>query len=430
MIGFIKNAINPGVRVREVFAWAMYDFANSGYTLVVLTAVFAPFFTGVIVGIEHSWGASIWSWALAVSYLIVMLTATPLGQWADRHAAKRKLLMGTTLGCVLATVLLGWTGQGMVIAAIILIILSNTFYSWGEGFIAAFLPEIARKEKLGTISGLGWGIGYLGGMLTLGICLLYLIWAFEQGYSEAQAVPVTMWIVAIIYGLCACVTFAFLKERAQPQTGIQEKSFYFKKIKASIIAVRKYPDLRAILLSTIFYQGGVAVVIALAAIYAQDVIHMDITETIIMMFVLNLAAAGGAFLLGFFQDLLGHKRVLIIVLVIWAVTCFGVSLCVNQAQFWVAATMAGLCMGSSQSIGRAMVGLFAPKERLTEFFGLWSICTRLAAIIGLLLFGLLNQWKGPQFSIAAISILFIIGIIMLIPLDVKRGIALAAPQVQ
>lgn len=428
MKNFIQNALNPGVKVREVLGWAMYDFANSGYTLVVLTAIYAPFFTGVIVGNDKPWGATAWSWALAVSYLIVMLSATTLGQWADRHGAKRRLLMFTTAGCVVTTALLGWTGAGAVALAIGMIILSNTFYSWGEGFIAAFLPELAKREKLGTISGLGWGIGYLGGMLTLGVCLAYILWAMKQGRTEAEYTPVTMWITAGIYGACACVTFALLKERAKPRQALLRRASVWAEIGLSIQSVRAFPDLRQILLSTVFYQGGVAVVIALAAIYAQDVVHMTQQEIILMMFLLNIAAAGGAFMLGFLQDWLGHKLMLIVVLLVWAITCVGVSMCHTKGEFWLAATMAGLCMGSSQSIGRAMVGLFAPEKRLAEFFGLWSLSTRLASIIGLVLFGLLNWMFGARVGVGLISMLFVAGIVMVLPLDVQRGIWLAELQ--
>lgn len=424
MKNWLQNALNPGVKIREVFGWAMYDFANSGYTLVVLTAIYATYFEGVV-SAGKPWGQTVWSWALAVSYLLVMLSATTLGQWADRHGAKRRLLVFTTAGCVVTTALLGWTGPGSVALATGLIILSNTFYSWGEGFIAAFLPELARKEKLGAISGLGWGIGYLGGMLTLGICLAYILWAQSRGQTQTQAVPATMWITAVAYGLCACVTFALLKERAKPRHALSPDASVWTEVKASLGLLKQYPDLRQVLLSTVFYQGGVAVVIALAAIYARAEIGMGLDEIIIMMFVLNIAAAAGAFMLGFLQDWFGHKRVLVAVLLAWALTCLGVSLCHTKTEFWVAATMAGICMGSSQSIGRAMVGLFAPSRRLAEFFGLWSLSTRLASIIGLLLYGLVNLLFGARIGVAVIALLFIIGIIMVLPLNVQRGIRLA-----
>lgn len=434
MLKSIQQALNPGVRLREVFGWAMYDFANSGYTLVVITAIYSQYFTDVVVGANRPWGPTAWSWALAFSYLIVMLTAPLLGQWADQHGSKRRLLMYTTFGCVISTAALAITGEGSVIAALLLIVLSNTCYSWGEGFIAAFLPELAKREKMGLISGLGWGIGYLGGMLTLGICLIYIQWVAQVDGATEQvstimmwnAVPVTMWIVATTYGLCACATFVFLKERAQPSGNSNQKNRnWFEQLRMTLAALKSFPDLRQVLLSTVFYQGGVAVVIALAAIYAKMVIGMELQETIMMMFVLNIAAVVGAFLLGHVQDSFGHKATLIGVLCAWAVTCLGVALCTTKWQFWIAATCAGLCMGSSQSIGRAMVGLFAPQERLAEFFGLWSLATRFASIMGLVLVGALNYLLGLSWSVAIISLFFIVGMLMLKPLDVKRGIDLA-----
>lgn len=434
MLKTIQQALNPGVRLREVWGWAMYDFANSGYTLVVITAIYSQYFTDVVVGSNQPWGTTAWSWALAFSYLIVMLSAPLLGQWADQHGSKRRLLMYTTLGCVISTAALAATGKGSVIPALLLIILSNTCYSWGEGFIAAFLPELAKREKMGLISGLGWGIGYLGGMLTLGICLVYIQWIAQDNAGSAntspemmwQAVPVTMSIVAVIYGLCACITFLLLKERARPNVNSYQGHTWREQLLATLSALKNFPDLRQVLLSTVFYQAGVAVVIALAAIYAKTVIGMALQETIMMMFVLNIAAVAGAFLLGHVQDRFGHKPTLLAVLFAWVLTCLGVALCTTKWQFWIAATCAGLCMGSSQSIGRAMVGLFAPQLRLAEFFGLWSLATRLASIMGLVLVGALSWLLGLSWSVAIISLFFVVGMLMLKPLDVERGIALAA----
>ncbi len=170
------RTLNPGVRRREVFGWAMYDFANSGYTTVVITAVFAAYFVGGIAG-KAAWATFAWTAALSVSYAIVMLTMPTLGAWADRRAAKKRLLAVVTVGCVLSTAALAAVGPGAVAWAIVGIIVSNTFYAWGESLSAAFLPELARPEAMGKVSGWGWGLGYVGGMLTLGLCLAYVLWA-------------------------------------------------------------------------------------------------------------------------------------------------------------------------------------------------------------------------------------------------------------
>ena len=167
---FSTDALNEGVRPREVFAWAAYDFANSGYTTVVLTAVFNAYFVGVVAG-NAPWATLDRTAALAASNVLVMLLMPALGAWADLHAAKKRLLMLATAGCVAGTVALAEAGPGMVGFAVLAIIVSNTFYSIGESLTAAFLPELARREALGRVSGWGWSFGYFGDMLTLNLSL-------------------------------------------------------------------------------------------------------------------------------------------------------------------------------------------------------------------------------------------------------------------
>ena len=135
----------PGVRPREVLAWSMYDFANSGYTTVVITAVFNAYFVAVVAG-NVPWATLAWTLTLAVSYAAVMVTAPVVGADADRHAAKKRLLVLTTLGCVACTAALAAAGPGELALACALVVASNFFFSTGENLIAAFLPELASSS--------------------------------------------------------------------------------------------------------------------------------------------------------------------------------------------------------------------------------------------------------------------------------------------
>ena len=155
---FPQQALNAGVRKREVFGWAMYDFANSGYTTVVLTAVFSAYFVGVVAG-GADWATLAWTLAISASSLIVMLTMPAIGAYADLRAAKKRLLALSTTGCVLATAALALAGPGDVWLAVAALVLSLTFYSYGESLIAAFLPELARDDAMGRVSGWGWSFG-------------------------------------------------------------------------------------------------------------------------------------------------------------------------------------------------------------------------------------------------------------------------------
>ena len=418
------GALRPGVRRREVFGWALYDFANSGYTTVVLTAVFSAYFVSAVAG-ATSWATLLWTLAIGLSNAIVMLLMPALGAWADQRAAKKRLLMLVTLLCVLSTAALALAQPGMVLLAVLLTVISNMFYSMGESLTAAFLPELAQPEAMGRVSGLGWGLGYAGGMLTLAVCLAFVLWAQAQGMPAGEYVAVTMLITAALYGLPALGTFALLREHAQPRpqtarTGIAQA---VGQLRDTWAQTRQLPDLRLLLGSTVCYQAGVAVAITLAAIYAEQVIGFESQETMIMVLALNLAAALGALLFGQLQDRIGHRLALGLTLLGWIAVCLLAASATGKPQFWVAATVAGLCMGSSQSAGRAMVGLFAPPRQLAEYFGLWTTATRLASILGPISYGLIT-WAASgnqRVAILACSLFFVAGLAFLWPMRVQRG---------
>ena len=425
---FSQDLLNPGVRKREVFGWVMYDFANSGYTTVVLTAVFSAYFVGVVAA-KAEWATFAWTLALSISYAIVMLSMPGLGALADLRAAKKRFLLFSTIGCVISTAALALAGPGQVVLAMVLVIISNTFYSYGESLTAAFLPELAKRDALGTVSGWGWSFGYFGGMLALGLCLGYVLWAQQHGLPASHFVPVTMLVTAALYGLASIATFALLKEHALPQQAAVADGLIasLQRQAVTLRQARRYRDFMWLMLCGVFYQGGVAVVITLAAIYAEQVIGFQPRETMVLIFVLNIAAAAGAFGFGFWQDHIGHKRALAVTLVGWIATCVLAALTTTKGGFWWAAVLAGACMGSSQSAGRAMAGMFAPRAQVAEFYGLWAFATRLASIIGPLLFGAITWATGGNQRIAIVStaILFVLGLVTLLPINVARGRAAA-----
>ena len=421
---FPQALLNPGVQKREVFGWAMYDFANSGYTTVVLTAVFNAYFVGVVAG-NAAWATLAWTLALAASNALVVLLMPAIGAWADLHGAKKKLLAFATAGCVLGTALLAACGRGDVALAVVAVLISNAFYSAGESLCAAFLPELARRDAMGRVSGWGWSFGYFGGMLTLGLSLAYVLWAQGQGQSASEFVPVTMALTAGIYALASLATFALLRERARPQAGGASAGVVasLRRLRATWQDARRYQDFIRLLACTVAYQAGIAVVVALAAVYAEQALGFKQTETMALVFLVNIASAAGAFAFGYWQDRAGHKRTLGWTLVGWIAMTLLAWAATGPGLFWCAAVLAGLCMGSSQSAGRALVGLLAPPQRLAEFFGLWTLATRLAAIAGPVTYGLVTWVTGGnhRLAIAATGLFFVLGLVLLKPLDLRRG---------
>ncbi len=426
-----RDALNPGVRLREVFGWAMYDFANSGYTTVVITAVFAAYFVGGVAQ-GADWATLAWTAGLSVSYAIVMLTMPGLGAWADRTAGKKRLLMVVTAACVLSTAALALVGPRQVALGLGLLILSNTFFSYGESLTASFLPELAKPEAMGRVSGWGWSLGYIGGMLTLGVCLAYVLAAQSRGESGSQFVPVTMLITALVYGGAACVTFALLREHSPPLPDAPVVGMLqsLRQLRQTLRNARPYKDFVSLMACAVAYQGGVAVAISLAAIYAEQVIGFQPQETMVLIFVLNIAAFVGAFVFGYAQDRIGHKLALALTLLGWILTCLIAAFSSTKEVFWWAAAIAGVCMGSSQSSGRAMAGLMVPPHRLGEFFGLWTFAIRLASILGPLSYGLITWLSGgnQRLAIGSTSLLFVLGLVLLMPVNVARGRRMALGQ--
>jgi UMF1 family MFS transporter len=422
---FPQDALNDGVRKRELFGWAMYDFANSGYTTVVLTAVFNAYFVGAVAG-GADWATFAWTAALALSRAIVMLTMPTLGAYADLRAAKKRLLAFSTAGCVLATAALSFVGAGDVALAVVLIVLSNLFFAYGECLAGAFLPELARPQAMGRVSGWGWSFGYFGGMLTLGLGLAYYLSASARGVPATEVVPVTMLLTAGIYGVASIATFALLRERAVPQAGALQQAGVLAslaRLYQTWQQARAYRDFAWLLACGLAYQAGIAVVIALAAVYAAQALGFTQLQTMMLVFLVNIASALGAFGFGYVQDRIGHKRALGATLLGWVLMVVLAYVATSAALFWVAAVVAGLCMGSSQSAGRAMVGLLAPAGRVTEFFGLWTFATSLAAIAGPLTYGAVTWVTGGNHRLAILStgVFFVIGWLLVRPIDVERG---------
>jgi UMF1 family MFS transporter len=415
----------PGVRPREVVAWAMYDFANSGYTTVVITAVYNAYFVGVVAG-NAPWATFAWTAALAVSYALVLLTAPPLGAYADLRAAKKRLLAVTTAGCVAFTAALALTGPGTLTLAILLIIVSNFCFGTGENLVAAFLPELADGEALGKVSGWGWSLGYLGGLVALGLCLAYVGWAEGRGEGAVQFVPVTILITAALFAAASLPTFLVLRERARPQTlapGASLVAGAFDRLASTVRHARRYRDLARFLVCIVFYQAGIQTVVVIAAIYAQATLGFTTKETIAMILVVNVTAAAGAFAFGHVQDRLGHVPTLAATLVLWIATALVAWAATGPGLFWVAANMAGFALGASQSAGRALVGYLSPEDRRAEFFGLWGLAVKLAAILGPLTYGAISWVTAGNHRVAmlATSAFFIVGLVVLAGVDVARG---------
>jgi UMF1 family MFS transporter len=400
----------------DYWAWASLDFANSGYTTVVITAVFNAYFVSVILD-GATFATLAWTLVLSVSYVLVLISAPFLGAYADAYAAKRRLLAWATALCVLGTLGLSLTGPGDWAWAAVLLVVSNLAYASHQNLSAGFLHEIADEESLGKWSGLGWAWGYLGGLLTL---LLALGWVQLApgllGESEVSAqvkVGGALVLTALVFAAVGFVALAVLRERSIPThldwTGA------WARLWGDFHRIQHQTGLVRFLLCVVVYQAGVAAVIGLAAVYAQAVMGFDLTQTILLVLVVNITASLGAAGFALFHDRLGHRNSLALSLLLWiamvGVAAWGSSL----ESFWIAANLAGLAMGSSQSGARAAVASLAPLDAQSEAFGAWGVAVHLASICGPLVYGLVTWITNNDHRLAILSVgaFFVVGLVLL-----------------
>lgn len=421
---FSPQHLKKDVAVREVWAWAAFDFANSGYTTVVLTAVFNAYFVGVICG-NASWATLMWTSVIAVSNILAIVCMPLIGAATDLKANKKFWTVLMSLLCIAGTVGLAFTGSGTVWLAVFMVIVSNFAYNIGETLNSAFLPEIADSRSMGKVSGWGWSFGYCGGLLTLGLSLWAVLAMQDKGVSAEGYVPYTMLITAAVFFVAAMPLALWLKERAVPRT---EASFWtlVKESQASLITtfkgLPKHKNFAWLVASGLSFQGGIAVVVTLAAVYANQAMGFTPDETILLVFLVNITAAIGAFAFGYVEDRIGHKNALIVTLFIWILMVGVAYFAQTKPIFWIAANLAGIAMGSSQSAGRALVGVLAPEKDRAAFYSFWNMALWVANIVGPMTYGLITWLTGNDQRLALLctGMFFIVGLVLLLPMKIEK----------
>jgi UMF1 family MFS transporter len=426
MVSMSRSGETMPVRPREIFGWAMFDFANSSYTTVIITVAFSVFFTSTVAAAGRA--DFLWGFGLSISNGLVLLLSPVIGAIADDSGRKKRFLFATYLACVAGTALLALVGPGDVALALALLVVSNVAFSFGENLAGAFLPEISTPRTIGRISGLGWGLGYFGGLASL-MLISPLIGPGFGGDNLANLRRA--WLVTAAFFLVAgSCTFALLRERAPRgprRTLIGHLRVGFARLATTAREVRRFGELAKFLLAFFLYHGGLTTVIAFAAILAERTFGFGPADLIRLFVLLQLTSAAGALGFGFIQDRIGAVRTVRVTLVIWIVACVGGYLARTAGQFWWVAMAAGLGIGSLQSASRALVGLFSPRAKEAEFFGFWGLAGKAAYAIGPALFGLISSASGSQrLAILSAALFFVAGLVAVSFVDERRGIAAAA----
>ncbi len=403
---------------REIFGWAMFDFANSAYTTVIVTVVFSVVFPKLIVGDgpDYRLGNLLWSVALSCSYALVVLSAPILGAVMDHAGHRKRWLAGSWLLTVLGTASLYFGTPEHVWLAMLLIVISNYGFSVGESFTSSFLPELGPTESLGKISGFAWGLGYFGGLVSTAAVIFGLGPQTPENFERLRLVgPIT----AVFFFVGALPTFALLKERAVPKPlppGQTWLTVGFSQLAGTFRALRVHRDLMVFFGSFFFSMAGLSIVISFAFIYGDQVIKWSPASQTMMFVITQFTAAIGAIAFGFIQARIGDMKTYGITLLIWTGTVgmIAFSLPISgtiglepEHFFLFVGCFAGGCLGATQSAARTIVAVMSPPDRVGEFFGLWGLFGKLASIVGLLSLGLLQTALGLQNAILVCGAFFL-----------------------
>jgi MFS transporter, UMF1 family len=438
----MDRGINPGqitVRKREIFGWAMYDFANSAFATTILAVIFNQYFAtvvaggkkGVEVGGIHLHGASLFTFSIALSMAISAVLSPLLGAVADSTGAKKRFLMFFCYMAVLFTGLLYFVHEGDPWKGATFFIVANIGFAGGNVYYNAFLPEISTEQTIGRISGLGWAWGYLGGGALLAINLVMLKYpewlGFPPGFFTVQDCFLS---VALWWFLFSLPTFLFLKERrpgCRSRDGTGHLRAGYQRLRHTYHRIKTFRELTKFLLAYLIYNDGIETVIVMASIFGADVLGMETQEIILFFLMVQGIAFVGSLLFGTLADAIGNKRTIMITLGIWSLIvlwAFRLGIFWSpKTEYWILGVGVALVLGGSQAASRSLQALFTPQDNSAEFFGFFAVSGKFSSIVGPLIYGILIAVTGSVRSgILSLLLFFFAGMLILWRVDEARGI--------
>lgn len=417
---------------REIFAWAMYDIANQAYTTVVISFIYSAFFVTYIVPDHYVWQDAYWSIALIGSTLLAMLLSPFLGQRIDEGASKKRLLAWSTLVCASFTSALIWVSPGDVWLGVVLILVTNTAWMVGEAIIASFLPDIAKRKHMGIISGIGWGVGYIGGLLSMVLVTLVIVRA-DPLDDLSRYIWQNQWAmvaISVYFVVFAVPTFVLLKDRRRPQVALAARQPWRQTLNIQRLRAQQ-PILWRFLLAFVFYMAGVQTVIKFIGIYSTGELGLTQADLISVFLATQFSAMAGALGFGFVEHKLGARPTLFIVIAIWLAAIaamyglptlalwFGLDV---ATAFLIVALLAGTGIGAIQSSSRSLVGQLTHDQKGGSAFGWWGVFNRLAMLLAAT-FGVVADLLGRQQALLMVLGFFVVGALLLARVPLAKGLA-------
>lgn len=419
-------------RQSSIWAWISFDVANQSFTLLINTLLFSIFFTEVVVT-DGKNRDTIWSLTFASSMLITVVLSPIFGAITDERAWKKECLVGSGIVCGVLTCLFGLIGPSQLWLAVLLYIPANVAYSLGENFLASFLPELAQRDRIARVSAFSWGVAYASALIILVIAAAVMaIWGLnDPGQWRPLFVFAGVWF--LIFLIPAAIR---LRERAQPPTGPRRSVILggFARLASSIRATREFRDLIMLLVASVFYGTGMSVVVFFASIIAQEFGFKSI-QLVGFIAVITVSGVFGTLIPMLLQDRIGHKRTIVLLLILWLITAIllavfaamharavaaGNAGTVPQWPLWVLGNLLGAGLGSLGAANRAFVAYLAPESRSGEVFGLWGLVFKLAAIFTIP-FAIVKDRLGTPASLMVLAGFIVVGLVCTLLINESRG---------
>ena len=397
---------------KQLFGWMMYDFANSAFTTIIVTVVYSVYFINHIVIGEAGYGEMLWGRAIGISMTLVALTAPILGAVADFSRSKKKFLFINCYLTVIFTAMLFFVKEGQVFLGMLFFIIANYGFNSANVFYDAFLPEITTSKDIGKVSGFGWALGYLGGLLSLLVSLLLI------KYNVRYVFP----MIAFHFFIFSLFTMFWLKEVQRPSKRTNYLRTAYTRVITTVKNIRRYPQLLKYMLSYFIYNDGITTVIVFASIYGITRYVMTTKDMLIYFILAQFTSIIGSVAFGWITDKQGVKLSLSISLLIWIAVVIWAYFCKSSYEYYFVGLSAGLAIGSSQSNSRTMLSLLTPQDRQAEFFGFYTLTGRLSSIFGPILYGWIAHVSGDiRFSLLSLVLFFVVGWILLQTVNLQSG---------
>lgn len=405
----------------------MYDFANSAFTTLVVTFVYASFFTKGI-ALDETGGTKLWSMGITISAIVIALLSPFMGAMADRGGYRKRYLAIATIICIAATTVLFFPQKGQVYFAMTVFIIANVAFEMANVFYNAFLPDIAPPDRIGRVSGTGWALGYIGGLLCLVAGLVLFIQPdpalFGLDASTNANIRATNLLVAGWFALFSIPMFLLVKD--EPVANPPPAGQLIREAKQDLIRVfkeiRNYRQVFRLLVARLVYNDALITIFGFGGVYATVVFDFTLDDVIIFGIALNLAAGFGAWALGHLDDKFGGKTTILISIVGLIGATFLAVFTTSVFWFWVSGIGVGLLAGPNQSASRSLLGRFTPESKENEFYGFFAFSGKFTAFLGPFLLGYMtDMFDNMRAGIAVVVVLFLLGGVLLLRVDENEG---------